>query len=103
MPVFALLTRLSPGSLKSPHTLEELERRVVERIRRECPKVKWRVNFAVIGPWDYLDILDAPDIDTAAKVSTIIRTFGHAHTELWPLVDWPKFKKMIRALPGADK
>jgi hypothetical protein len=44
--------------------------------------------------------LDSPDMATAAKVSTIVRTFGHAHTEIWPAIEWQSFKEVIRHLPG---
>ena len=80
MPVFIILTRLAGGSLRSP---EQLEKKVVERIETEIGRdqVKWLGNYAALGPYDYLDILEAPNIETATKVSTLIRTFGHAHTE----------------------
>jgi uncharacterized protein with GYD domain len=74
----------------------------MERIRSECPSVEWLSNFAVLGPWDYLDIFRAPDVDTATKVSALIRTFGHAHTELWPATEWKHFKEIIRELPAGN-
>ena len=102
MATFVMLTRLAHGSLRSPHSLETLEKQVMERIGAECPSVEWVANYAVLGQYDYIDVFQAPDIETAAKVSALVRTFGHAHTEIWPATEWTTFKEMIRGLPGAD-
>ena len=40
----------------------------------------------------------AKDIETASKVSTLVRTFGHAHTEIWTATEWDRFKEIVRAL-----
>lgn len=101
MPLFVMLSHLEHGSLKSPDSLEELEKQVMERIRSECPDVEWISNFAVLGPYDYVDIFRAPDNESAVKVATLIRTFGHAQTEIWPAVEWKRFKELIRDLPAA--
>jgi len=101
MPIFIMLTRLAHGALASPETLEKLERQVSERIFAQCDSVEWIGNYAVLGPYDYVDIFRAPDVETATKVSTIVRTFGHAHTEIWPATQWTRFKELIRHLPGA--
>jgi uncharacterized protein with GYD domain len=103
MPTFVMLTRLSPDALRSPKSLEDLEREVMDRIRSECRQVEWVHNFAILGPYDYLDIFRAPDIDTAFKVATLIRSFGHAHTEVWTAIEWRKFKDMVRHLPGGEE
>ena len=99
MPLFIILTRLSADAIQSPKTLEDLEKRVMDQIRSECPQVEWMHNFAVLGPYDYLDVFRAPDIDTAFRVSTIIRSFGHAHTEVWGAKEWAAYKELIRQLP----
>jgi uncharacterized protein with GYD domain len=82
MPTYVMLTRVSPEIVGSPQTLEELERRAMDQIGEHCPEVKWRQSFAILGPYDYLDIFEAPDNDSATKVSTLIRahrscTFGN--------------------------
>ena len=100
MQTFMLLTRLAHGSLRSPETLEKLEKQVMAQIDQECPAVEWVGNYAVLGPYDYVDIFRAPDVETAAKVSTLIRTFGHAHTEIWPATEWARFKEIVRELPA---
>jgi uncharacterized protein with GYD domain len=76
-----MLTSLSHAALDAPGRLEELEKQVMERIAAECPEVEWQSSFAVLGPYDYIDIFTAPDVEAATKVATIVRTFGHADTK----------------------
>jgi len=101
MQSFVMLTRLAPGTLTAPRALEDIEHNVMERVRAECPDVEWGESYAVLGPYDYLDIFKAKDIETATKVSTIVRTFGHAHTEVWGATEWQRFKGVIRDLAAA--
>lgn len=100
MPTFVMLTSLEHGALSSPRTLEDLEGAIKSQIASQCPSVKWLANYAVLGPYDYLDTFEAPDVETAVKVSTIIRTFGHAHTEVWSATPWSRFKELIRDIPA---
>ena len=103
MPTFIMLTRLNPDAVRSPKGLEALERDAMKRVREQCPEVEWLSSYAVLGPYDYLDIFVASDIETAAKVSTLIRTFGHAQTEIWSATEWDRFKEIVRTLPGAAR
>ena len=98
MTTFIMLPRLGPDAARSPQALEQLERRAMEKVRQDCPDVEWVCNYALLGPYDYLDIFLAKDIETAARVSTLIRTFGHAHTEIWAATEWDRFKEIVRAL-----
>jgi uncharacterized protein with GYD domain len=102
MQTFIMLTRLTPGSLQSPRSLEELERRVVDHVRTDCPAVEWVGSYAVLGPYDYVDVFRAPDCDAAAKVSAIVRTYGHAQTEIWAATEWEHFKHIIRDLTATE-
>ena len=95
-----MLTRLNPDAVRSPRELEPLEREAMKRVREECPDVEWLNSYAVLGPYDYLDVFIANDIETAARVSALIRTFGHAQTEIWTATDWDRFKELVRTLPG---
>ncbi len=99
MATFIMLTRLSHEALKDPSSLEKLEKEVTARIHAACPEVTWSHSWVVLGPCDYLDVFMAPSIETAMKVATIIRTFGHAQTEVWAASEWDRFKEIARALP----
>lgn len=99
MPAFVLLTRLSPESLHQPKSFETLERHVADQVRVHCPEVRWLSSYALLGPWDYIDIIEAPDVESATRVSVLVRSYGRAQTEVWPAMDWPDFKALLRALP----
>ena len=102
MPQFIMLTRISAQSLHQPNSFETLERHAVDQVRKACPEVRWIADYAVMGPYDYVDIFEAPSIQAAMRVSALVRTYGHAHTEVWPALAWPEFRKMVHELPGPE-
>jgi uncharacterized protein with GYD domain len=95
MSTYILLTKIQPDSLSGAGDYLERNDAVVARIKDECPQVLWKANYAVSGPYDYLDIFEAPDNDTAARVALIVRTEGGAETEIWTATRWNAFKAMI--------
>jgi len=98
-----MLTKLSPEALTRPGAVAELNKKVEERVRLECPGVKWIANYAVLGSCDYLDIFDAPDTDTATRVALLVRSFGHATTETWVATPWDRFLVLAQGLKKGRK
>ncbi len=98
MATFVMLTRLNHDAFSSPRSLPDLEKAVMTRIGDACPDVVWKDSFAVLGPYDYLDLFEAPDNEAATKVATIVRSFGHALTEVWPATPWGRFKTIVGGL-----
>lgn len=95
MTTYILTTRLAPEAIKDPKGYEELGQKVVDALNANCPEVRWLASYAILGPYDYLDIFEAPDNDAALKVGAVIRSFGHATTETWPATPWERFKQLI--------
>lgn len=102
MATFIMTTRLSHAALTDPGSIQDLSVLIADKVKRACPTVIWWSNYVVLGPADYLDIFTAPDIETATKVATIIRSFGHATTEIWPAIEWDGFKALLGDLEAAD-
>lgn len=102
MSTFILMTRLSDDAAATPRRLEALEQDMMQHIQSECPQVEWLQSFAVLGPYDYLDVFRAPDIETAATVATLVRSPGHSHTEVWGAVEWARFKELLHRLPDHE-
>jgi hypothetical protein len=46
-------------------------------------------------------VLGADHNETATKMATMVRTFGHAQTEVCGATGWKKFKELVRHLPPA--
>lgn len=97
MSYFVLLTRLSPELVASGESILELNAKAKHLIGLECPEVRWVGSYAVSGPYDYLDIFEAPNNHEATKVSVIIRSIGHGVTELWMATPWDQFTKLAEA------
>lgn len=101
MSTFVMVTHVAPEMGHTPQMLEALEQIATGHIRAECPDVKWLASYATLGPYNYVDIFTAPDIATATKVSTIIRSYGGANAEVWPATEWREFESMLHAMPHA--
>ena len=99
MPLFVMATRLAAATLESPKTIETWERASVGRIENQKLGVRWLSSHAILGPYDYIDMFEAPSTDVAMQVAALIRTFGHAHTEVWPAATWEHFKELLDELP----
>jgi uncharacterized protein with GYD domain len=98
MGTYVMLTKVSPESMAAPAKIKSLEEDVKTKVKQYCPEVKWIANYAVLGPYDYLDVFEAPDELTASRVATIVRSFGHATTETWTAIPWAKFRSMVDEL-----
>lgn len=96
MPEFVMLTKLNPEAVREGSDLQQLETDLKKKAQRHCPELRWLANYAVMGPYDYLDIFYAPDVSSAMRVSSILRTSGVASTETWPAVPWKQFKEIAR-------
>lgn len=96
MALFVLLTRVVSEEIRPSFTLGRKEKLVAEKVREACPQVKWLADYAIMGPYDYLDIFEAPDTETAMKVSMIIRQVAGAHTEVWPATSWKQHARLMR-------
>jgi uncharacterized protein with GYD domain len=96
MPTFVLLTKLSEAERKRPKLREQRGKKWLKAVRARCPDVRFLCHYAMLGPYDFLDIYDAPDAETAAKVSLVSLAEGASAAESWTLIPYDRFVELAR-------
>jgi len=95
MPTFVLMTRLSSEFLNEPARRRERGRAWLERVKALCPDVRFLAHYAILGPYDFMDIYEAPDVETAHRVSLISRAEGALYAESWQALSYEKFLEVL--------
>lgn len=95
MPLFVLMTRLAPESVHDARARRAMGKEWLKKIKTACPSVKWVAHYALLGRYDFMDIYEAPDIETAHKVSLISRSEGALSAESWPALPYDEFLKVL--------
>ena len=98
MPTFALLTKLSPDTCRHLDSKEDMGRAWYGKIKQSCPGVRWLHHFAILGPYDFLDIYEAESEEEAAKVSMITLANGAAEAMNWTLIPYKRYLDIIKDL-----
>ncbi|MFC1965664.1 GYD domain-containing protein [Chloroflexota bacterium] len=78
MAIYVMLTNLTDEGRKTlrsnPQRLEEVNKEV------EAMGVKILAQYALLGPYDFVNILDAPDNKAVSKVAVELGSRGTLHT-----------------------
>jgi uncharacterized protein with GYD domain len=93
MGTFLLLTTLSPQGVQ---TLRATPERLLE-VNREIEALGGRVvrQWALLGPYDFLSVLEAPDAGTVARITMELSSRGSARLDTLPVVP---VDELLRAL-----
>ncbi len=94
MPKFIMLSTLGPEGAatlrENPERLKEVNAEV------EAMGVKVLEQFAVLGPYDFCNILDAPDEITMAKVALVLGARGTVKTLTLTAIPVDEFVEAMR-------
>jgi uncharacterized protein with GYD domain len=89
MATFVMLSTIGPDGFA---TLRENPRRLLEvNADVEAMGVKVLHQWALLGQWDFLNIIEAPDEATMAKVATTLAARGTLKTTTFTAVDVGEF------------
>jgi uncharacterized protein with GYD domain len=95
MPKYVMLSTLGPdGSARlaeNPERLREVSQEV------EAMGVTVLQQYAVLGQWDFINIIEAPDDMAMARVATSLGSRGTLKTMTLPIIDIDTF---IEGLKG---
>ena len=91
MATFVLMTKLSHSTLSDPRGRKRTGAEWKRKVEKACPDVKWLAHYALLGPYDFMDIYEAPDQETAFRVSLMSREEGALSAESWPAMSYEQF------------
>ena len=95
MPTYLLLTKLSPDLSQQMKDRAELGRTWLDQVKKTCPEVKFISHYYLLGQFDFLDIYEAPDDLTAAKVSIISQANGAFQAQSLPAIPYKQYLDLI--------
>ena len=96
MPTYILLSSLNPGGLETLRERPDRLREVNQEIERMGGHIK--DQYAVLGPFDFVTILEAPDNATVAKISVGMGARGTVRIQSLPATPVEEF---IESLKGS--
>lgn len=72
----------------------------LQKVKMLCPGVKFLAHHAILGPYDFMDIYEAPDAETAHKVSLISRAEEAVSAESWQALPYEQFLELLQSVQG---
>jgi uncharacterized protein with GYD domain len=93
MPTFVMLTNLTPEGVQ---TLKNNPTRIQE-VNKEVEQlgVKVKEQWATLGPYDFITIVEAPDEQTMAKVSVELGSRGTMTSQTLSAIPAEEFSKAL--------
>lgn len=82
---YVMLSTLGPDG--SARLRDDPERLLAVTAEVEAMGVKVLEQFALLGQWDFLNIIEAPDVTTMARVATSLAARGTLKTMTLPIVE----------------
>src|ERR671915_196529 len=95
VPTYILLSSLNPGGLETLKERPERLREVNQEIERMGASVK--EQYAVLGPFDFVTILEAPDNATVAKISVSMGARGTVRIQSLPATPVEEFIENLKS------
>ena len=95
MPTYVMLTTLTPAGSQTLH--ERPER--LEEVNREIEEFGCKVGaqYAVLGQYDFVTIVEAPDNETIAHLSVDLASRGTVKIETLPASPLPDLMKKLKS------
>ncbi len=95
MSTFILMTKLTPEITSNMKQREKTGQMWKQKVAEACPDVKWINHYALLGPYDFMDIFEAPSEEVAAQVSWITLSSGAIQAESWPAIPYNRFLELV--------
>jgi uncharacterized protein with GYD domain len=98
MATFVLMTKLSANVAAQMKDRAAIGQAWIDRVKQKCPEVKFIGHYGLLGPYDFLDIYEAPNEETAAKVSMISLASGALQAESWVAIPYHRLVELAKEI-----
>jgi uncharacterized protein with GYD domain len=95
MPIFVLMTKLAPEAMEDAQIFRRKGKDWLDKVKACCPDVKWISHYALLGRYDFMDVYEAPDVQTAHMVSMISRSHGALSAESWQALPYEEYANLL--------
>ena len=89
MPIYVLLSRLTDDGCESIKKNPERIKEVNQEVEEMGGKVL--SQYAILGPYDFINVVEAPDNETISKISLELASRGTVRIKTLPAVDLENF------------
>ena len=96
MTTFVLLSKLAPSAVDTTAKLSDLDNLFERELGMELPEVKRIASYVLLGAYDFVHIIEAPDELSAAKVALLVNRFGSAATQTLTAIPLEDFRQVAR-------
>jgi uncharacterized protein with GYD domain len=101
MSVYVLMTKLGPRVLEDKRGRKQVGKEWKALVEKICPGIKFLSHYALLGPYDFMDIYEAKSDEDAIKVSLLSRASGALVAESWPAQPYDKYIELATAVEKA--
>ena len=99
MATFVMLIKMAPEMAKNFQSMEEIGRQVGNKYRTACPEVNVTTHLALFGPYDFMDIVEAPNEESAFRMAAAILSSGLVTSvETWTALPYKRLVELTRDL-----
>jgi uncharacterized protein with GYD domain len=94
MTKFVLLSKVAPAAIDQTSRLSDMDEIFSHELNHRLPEVKRIASYALLGNFDFMHIIEAPDELAAAKVALLVNHFGAAATQTLTAIPFEEFKEV---------
>ena len=98
MATYVLLTKLTPEVTRDLKARKKVGKQWLQKVSEKCSEVNWIAHYALLGPYDFMDIFEAPNEEVAAKVSMITLSSGALQAESWTAIPYHRFLELVEEI-----
>jgi uncharacterized protein with GYD domain len=94
MTKFVLLSKVAPSAIDQTAKLSDMDEIFTQELSQRLPEVTRIASYALLGNYDFMHIIEAPDELSAAKVALLVNHFGAAATQTLTAIPFAEFKQV---------